>query len=138
MKRFWIDYHDTKQYSQMTFWVHEAVGAEEVEARDRQYDPPMPAKRPFKGFPVFNVEVDGFTFKFASLHELRHCIDTFEKKVLPQTVYDSTTKVELDPAFDGWANQHWLSRLPGHVKSWKYRQKAVAYLRKAHADFETA
>ena len=28
-------------------------------------------------------------------------------------------------------NSHWLSRLPANVKSWRYREKAVAHLEEA-------
>ncbi len=86
---------------------------------------------PGRGYPIFYVELDGFTFEFASLAEIRACIETFEKKVLPRTL-------DLSRMHGGGAgpNSHWLSRLPKGVKSWKYREKAVAYFQKSLDDFE--
>ena len=35
---------------------------------------------------MFVGELDGFTFRFASLHELEVCADTLEQKVLPTAI----------------------------------------------------
>jgi|GEM_PF-1000989 len=72
-----------------------------------------------RGWRRYYVRIDGFEFRFASLSELDHCARVLSQKNLP-------------PAFP---NGHWLSRLPGWVKTWRYRQKAVKGLRAALVRF---
>jgi len=83
---------------------------------------------------VFKVEIDGFTFVFTSSAEIRACIDTLGKKLLPRTI-DLANEVYTWDCKAG-PNTHWLARLPKEVKPWKYREKAVGYLHKALDDFE--
>lgn len=114
----------------MTFWVHREVdGKRWYEAE--KYDPPRQAAVPGQGYPVFKVECDGFIFEFSSLSEIRVCIETLAKKLLPRTIDLSRQR-----GTGAGPNSHWLSRLPGNVKSWKYREKAVAYLREALKAFQ--
>jgi hypothetical protein len=94
------------------------------------FDPPLPPAIGGKGYPVFLIEVDGFTFRFSSLAELRVCIMTLAQKHLPTTI-----RLSQEPGGTG-PNGHWLSRLPRETKSWHYRERAVAYMQKAFADFE--
>lgn len=113
----------------MGVWVHRPSGDFDsfvaALAADAEFDPPLPRRHP-QGYPLFRVEVDGFVFEFASLAEMRTCIAAFEARILPRTRAD-----------DGrWSNRHWVSRLPARVKSWRYRAKAAAYLRRALAAFE--
>jgi hypothetical protein len=82
-----------------------------------------------KGYPVFYVEVDGFTFQFASLDEMRVCIDTLGTKLLPNTL-----RLARDQG--GNSDEHWLRKMPDHTKPWRYREKAVKYLTKALRSFE--
>ena len=114
----------------MTYWVHREVdGKPWYDAED--FDPPRQKVAPGRGYPVFKAEIDGFTFEFASLPEIRACIDTLGEKLLPTSL-----KLTRKRGSARGPNTHWLSRLPKDVKSWRYREKAVTYLRKALADFE--
>src|SRR5262249_54653424 len=94
-----------------------------------RFDPPAPAPVPGEGFPYFFVEVDGFTFEFASLDELDVCVDTLSKKMLPSTDRDTEAR-RTGPS------PHWLNRLPGWTHPWRYRVKAVKILRDARRHFE--
>ena len=112
----------------MTFWVHRpVVGKHFTEAE--VFEPPLPAVVGGKGYPLFWVEVDGFTFQFASLAELNVCITTLGQRHLPTTRRLSQEHGGAGP------NGHWLSRLPGWTKSWRYRERAVAYMERALLDF---
>ena len=84
---------------------------------------------PGSGYPTFYVEVADFTFRFASLEELRACIGTLSRRVLPSTIAESRG-AEYGP------NNHWLSRLPAQLLTWARRQKVVKYLAEALSDFE--
>jgi hypothetical protein len=133
MKRFWIEYRPTRTHSPMTYWVHrEADGKLWYESQ--VHDPPLEPAVSGKGFPLFFVEYREFTFMFASLAELRVAIKTLGRKLLPTTI-------RLPEERGGGVgrigpNQHWLSRLPGAVTSWRYREPAVEYLRVALGEFE--
>lgn len=130
MKRNWIQYQDTAPSTPMTYWVHdEELGDDGISG----FNPPKQEPIPGKGYPLFHVECDGFTFIFASPAEIRECIKVLNEKILPQTIGKPVPGSSTPP---GWANSHWLSRLPAKVKSWKYRQKAVVYLREAMTAFE--
>ncbi|GEM_PF-6387042 len=109
----------------MTFWVHRLDG---------DAAPSLPARRA-DGYPKLLAEIDGFTFEFSSLHELHHLIDVFETKILPQTRYPEPHPVN-DQGGKGFANRHWISRLPAKVKNIKYRQKAAGYLRSILPEIE--
>jgi hypothetical protein len=114
----------------MTFWVHHEVDGKPWFEAD-EFDPPRQAAYPGLGYPVYKVECDGFVFEFASLSELCVCIETLGTKLLPRTLDLSRARgTTMGP------NSHWLSRLPARVKSWRYRQKAVAYLAVALKEFK--
>ena len=130
MKKYLIEFQDVQPYCPMTSWVHLSVdGKPWFEAQT--FDPPRQTAVPGKGFPVFKVEFDAFTFEFSSIAEITVCIETLSKRVLPRPI-----ELCRDLGTKTGPNSHWLSRLPANVKSWKYRQKAVAYLRKALKRFE--
>jgi hypothetical protein len=97
----------------MSFWLREQGLA-------------PPALVPGKGYPLFHVEVDGMLFRFATLGELDACVETLGKKLLPSG--DALRVSTAGP------NSHWLSRLPGFVKPWSFREPAVAYLKKAREE----
>lgn len=122
MKKQRIEYSAEPVQSAMTFWVtrgdHDGVTASP--------QPPVPGR----GYPLFYVEVDGFEFQFSSLLEIRACIHVLSQKLLPTTLALAKGS--------GALNRHWLSRLPGWVKEWKYRQKAVKQLAAALPEFERA
>ncbi len=92
--------------------------------------PPLSKGLSGKGYPLYFVEIDGFTFRFSSLAELRVCIAMLEQKHLPTTIRLSDLHGGAGP------NSHWLSRLPKETKSWRYREKAISYLSKALFEFE--
>jgi len=131
MKKYWIDFQDCMPDTAMTFWVHRAVGEVDIWSNATEFDPPRQPRVAGKGYPVFNVELDGFTFVFSSLEEIRECVNVLERKLLPRTL-DLSDKRQTAKG----PNSHWLSRLPAKVKPWQYRQRAAAYLREALASFE--
>lgn len=108
----------------MTFWVHVPFESNSVTC-----SLPAPARTPGKGYAVYFVEVDGFIFQFASLDEMRACIDTLGKKLLPNTLRLAQER-GADP------DEHWLRKMPEHTKPWRYREKAVKYLERALKEFE--
>jgi hypothetical protein len=124
MKRHWIEYAETWTPGPMTYWVH-------VEAKSdpAKLSPPAPAPIPGKGFPVYYVEVDGFTFQFASFDEMRVCIDTLGNKLLPNSL-------RLAQERGGDPNEHWLRKMPEHTRPWRYRERAVKFLAKALGAFQ--
>jgi hypothetical protein len=129
MKKHWIEYRKSWTKEPMTFWVHiEAGGKPWCEAES--FNPPAPKPVPGRGWPVFLVEFDGFTFRFASLAELDVCVATLSRKVLP-----STRRLSAERGTRVGPNSHWLSRLPRGTKSWRYREKAIRYLVEARQDF---
>lgn len=123
MKRHWIEYTETWTRGPMTPWVHVESPSDPM-----QMTPPAPTPISGKGYPVYYVEVDGFTFQFASLDEVQVCIDVLGRKLLPNTLRLARDR-GLDP--DG----HWLRKMPEHTRPWRYREKAVKYLQKAWAAF---
>jgi hypothetical protein len=108
----------------MTSWVHVPTPSDPT-----QLIPPVPGRIPGQGFAIYFVEVDGFTFQFASLEELRVCIDVLGKRLLPNTLM-------LAKQRGGDPDQHWLRKMPDETKPWRYREKAVKYLARALMDFE--
>jgi hypothetical protein len=134
MKRHEIQFHPARVYGPMSYWVHRAP-AGKVWAYSKVFDPPMEPGVPGKGFPLILVTYGDFTFVFASRAELATAIDVLGRKVLPTTL--QLTEARYDQAVEGriGPNQHWLSRLPGEVLPWRYREPAVKYLRRALVEF---
>jgi hypothetical protein len=124
MKRHWIEYSEHWTPGPMTFWVHVPS-----EGDPAALSPPAPARVPGKGHPLYYVEVDGFTFQFASLDELRVAIDVLGRKLLPNSL-------RLAQDRGGDPDEHWLRKMPDETKPWRYREKAVKYLSRALQDFE--
>jgi hypothetical protein len=122
MKKIRVTYTDTFAPAPMTFWVHRP-------SEDRRvFEPPLPKPVPGQGFARYHVEFDGFEFVFASLLELRTCIEVLGQRLLP------TTRA-LSVGTGSGPNSHWLSRLPSSVKPWRYRQRAVRFLAEALDQF---
>jgi hypothetical protein len=126
MKKYRIEYSETWKNVPMAFWVHKEIdGQPWYDAKE--FSPPAPIKDINGNYKIYNVEIDGFTFIFSSKEQIEECINILSKKLLPSTIELSKSRTEnLGP------NSHWLSRLPENVKNWKYRQKAVKYLKKYH------
>jgi hypothetical protein len=114
----------------MSYWVHREVGGRRCDRHTRP-EPPLQPVVAGRGFPHFHVEYRDFVFRFASLAEVRVCIDTLGRKLLPTTL-----RLTQERGGQVGPNSHWLSRLPSRVLSWRYREPAVVYLRKALAAFE--
>ena len=131
MKRHWINYQDSQPLLPMTCWVHRVAANGQGWYEATEFEPPREPRVVGKGYPVFHIEVDGFTFQFSSRAEIEECMRVLEQRHMPRSL-------DLANARDGaiGLNKHWLSRLPAHVKSWKYRQKATAYFRAAIQSFE--
>ena len=108
----------------MTIWVHVPSDAD-----SKVLNPPAPNLIPGKGYAVYYVEVEGFTFQFASLSEMRVCIDTLGKKLLPNTL-------RLAQERGGDPHEHWLRKMPDQTKPWRCREKMVKYLEKVLEEFE--
>ena len=127
MKRCWIEFTDTWRRSPMTLWVHRAVDGEPW-YRAQRFDPPAPRPVPGRGYPYFFIELDGFTFEFASLDELDFCIARLGQRHLPDT----------EPETQGVSGPgaYWQNKLPKGVLSWRYRRKAVKYLATCRGEFE--
>lgn len=120
----------------MTYWVHvEADGKPWYDAE--YFIPEKPRPVPAKGFPNFYVEIDGVTFVFSSMDEIRELIRIFEIKVMPSSQklvglrYGTSNRSKWNPG----TNRHWLSRLPAQTKSLRYRSKAVNYFKQALVEF---
>src|SRR6478736_9152955 len=129
MKKHWIDYHPAWTPGPMTFWVHRATGLRKDDG-NQELDPPVPRPVPGQGWPVYFVELDGFTFEVSSLAELDVCVGVLGQKVLP-----TTRRLSEEHGRGAGPNSHWLSRLPRGTKSWRYREKAVRYLMQAREGF---
>lgn len=123
MKKHWITYSNTWKDSPLAYWVHIP---EEGEFYDegRSYLPKAPNKE-VEGFPIHNFECDGFIFEFSSSAQIEHFLDVISKKVMPTSIeLSKKRKSSLGP------NRHWLSRLPGKTKSFKFRKKLSNYIKK--------
>jgi hypothetical protein len=130
MKKHWIEYHSSWQHSPMTFWVYRADDDSKWHEA-KKFTPPAPPPFREKGFPMFCVEVDGVPFRFASLRELRVCIEVLSRKVLP-----TTAQLIRESGLTGFSNHVWLGRLPKKTHSMRYRAKAIPFLEKALSAFE--
>lgn len=127
MKNHWVEYVPEPVTGPMTHWVHRRVeGVSRGESL--AYDPPLPGLVPGRGYALYFVEYDGFTFRFSSLPELDECIDVLGQKLLPRSA-------DLSSDFEGGPNAHWLSRLAAKVLTWKYRNAVVKYLARAREAF---
>lgn len=114
----------------MSFWVH--IPADEKHwSESQEFNPPVPSPVAGQGYPYYFVEIDGFTFEFASLAELRVLLETFSNKLLP-----SNLKLSVERGANYGPSNHWLNRIPKETTSWRYREKAIKYLQRALAEFE--
>lgn len=130
MKQRWIEYTPTWRPGPLSYWVHvEQDGQAWCDAE--RFEPPLPNPVPGSGYARFFVEFKGHRFEFASLDELRACIEILGRKLLPTTL-----RLTKDRGGDLGPNQHWLSRMPPKTKPWRFREPAVAYLIASLADFQ--
>ena len=117
--RNWIEHTQDWRDEPMAYWVHSELGGAAWRASE-SYSPSAPKAEGRNGYPVLCVESHGFVFRFSSAAQLAECVDVLGRKPLP-------TSRRLAAARGGGhgPNSHWLSRLPGHIKSPKIRQCAV-------------
>src|SRR5438445_9106088 len=127
MRRSGIEYAENWRGGPMTFWVHQAADGQPWHEAER-FEPPAPRAVPGRGYPFYFVEMDDFTFEFASLAEIDFCIARLSQRHLPDTTAE--TRGRSGPG------AYWQNQLPKSVLSWRYRQKAVKFLGKARKDFE--
>lgn len=100
------------------FWVHRPV-----EEKPDTYAPPAPLPVPHKGFPVLHVQFEKYELLFSSMAQLEHYIEILSQAALP-----TSRRLAEATGLRSGPNQHWLSRLPGELKSPKNRQPLVKVL----------
>lgn len=129
--RHWIEHTDDWRGEPMAYWVHvEADGAAWRAAMS--YRPPAPTPEGRRGYPVLCVESQGFVFRFSSAAQLAECVDVLGRKPLP-----TSRRLSAMRGGGHGPNSHWLSRLPGRIKSPKIRQRAVEDLRSVISSMAT-
>ncbi len=127
MKRYYTLYTEAWKPAPMSFWVHRPVD-DKSWYESETFEPAIPGPVPGKGWPRYFVEFGGFTFEFASLAEMDVCIATLSHKNLPSTDRE-TRERHTGPG------NHWLNTLSPKVKPWRYRGRAVEYLKEARRAF---
>ena len=129
MSKWKLEFFNERYHSPMTYWVHKGQDEKTLRYVDcTAFNPPLPPKEPFKGYPFLTVSVLSFDIVFASVHEMEHFIEVMQQKNLPTTQALSAQRgVPMGP------NSHWLSRFPANLKSWTKRQKLVLAVQKARA-----
>ena len=120
--RHWIEYAADWRTAPMAYWVHvEREGGPWRKATE--FTPPAPSRHGRKAFPVLCVESSGFVFRFSSNEQLAECVRTLSRKPLP-----TTRQLSASRHGSAGPNSHWLSRLPGRIKSPKTRINVVQQL----------
>lgn len=117
--RHWIEYVQDWRDAPMAYWVHVEETGSDWRA-SCSYSPAAPVVEGRNGYPVLCVESQGFVFLFSSAAQLVHCIDVLGRKPLP-----TSRRLSAIRGGTHGPNSHWLSRLPGHIRSPKVRQRAV-------------
>lgn len=100
------------------FWVHLPV-----ENEPGTFVPPAPPAVPHKGFAMLHVEFEAFDLVFSSLAQIEHYIQVLSKSALPTSRQLSELR-----GHNVGPSQHWLSRLPGELKSPRSRPALVKAL----------
>jgi hypothetical protein len=115
---FHLSFQDDWQYAPGAHWVHLPDPA-----RPGTFMPPAPNPLPHKGFVYLHVAFGSHVLLFSSAAQLDHYIEVLSKTALPTSRQLSEASGRLNGP-----NQHWLSRLPGALKSPKTRQQLVKAL----------
>jgi hypothetical protein len=76
---------------------------------------------------VYFAQVEGFTFEFHSVDQVRACLDFYRRKISPSSRVSSS---EIGSA-DHWEMQRWFERLPGELRRDSKRTRVVAALEQA-------
>ncbi|WP_133501992.1 hypothetical protein [Cognatilysobacter terrigena] len=123
LPRHWIEHIADWRDAPMAYWVHVEPEGEDWRSATT-YQPPAPSADGSNGFPLLCVESEGFVLVFSSAAQLSEAIRVLSLVPLPPTRRLSAQR----PGAHG-PNSHWLSRLPGWVKSPKTRSRIVEDLR---------
>lgn len=113
------EYRPERVFTPVSRFVHRRLNAGVVREL-LETDPPMPAKEPGKGWPIWILTHRGRELVFASPEEMAHVADVLGQKVLPRPWQ------LCDRA--GHANAHWLSRLHQSWMPWRVRARLVEAL----------
>ena len=123
MPNFRIEYGPKYQSTPMSFWVHRNLDSD-AWVRSKEFDPPLPAAIPCRGFPRLVVKALGTELEFASLAEAKHFLEVISQKNMPTSRQLSRQRTEAKGP-----NSHWLSRLPANLKPWSKRQKLIPIIK---------
>lgn len=119
--RFHFSFQDDWQDAPGAHWVHLPDPA-----HPDTFTPPAPNALPHQGFVFLHVAFGSHVLLFSSAAQLDHYIDVLSNTALPTSRQLSEASGRLNGP-----NQHWLSRLPGALKSPKTRQQLVKVLQQA-------
>lgn len=120
--KHWVEFVNDWKSEPMAYWVHVEQDGKPWRESER-YAPSAPSIVPRKGYPVICIAFDEVELRFSSIEQLKECIHVLSQKPLPPTRRLSALRsTEVGP------NTHWLSRLPGKLKSPKTREKLVKAL----------
>ncbi len=117
-----IRYCQDRVKSPLSFWVHKPLDAD-VWENAILHEPAMPAAIIGKGFPLYEIVYRRHTLIFASIDEIKHCIEILSNKILP-----TTYSLASQAGYPAYQHLHWLSQWPGEIKSWKDRQAIIKLL----------
>lgn len=118
---FQFSYVDNWLEAPGAFWVHTPV----VD-KPGTFEPPAPTEVPHKGYAMLHVEFQSFMLVFSSGAQLEHYIEILARKLLP-----TARQLSVQRTNQAGPNGHWLSRLPGVLKTPKTRSELVCTLRAA-------
>lgn len=124
MKNSSVKYVPDWKFSPMAYWVHIETGSKSWRLSD-EFEPPAPKQFGGLGYPQLTIEFNGYSFIFTSEQQLEVFIAVMARKLLPSSLELSNKRIGTQGP-----NGHWLSRLPGKTKPWRYREKLVEYCRK--------
>ncbi|MGS5084967.1 hypothetical protein ACVC7V_00505 [Hydrogenophaga sp. A37] len=120
-------FEDNWEVFPMAFWVHTRA-----DDGSNEWSPPVPMEVQHKGFPVLRVDWGQHELQFSAPGQLAHFIDVLSTKPLPTSKILSARKnAPVGP------NGHWLSRLPGDLKSPRTREKLVDAMRQVYSEAVT-
>ena len=118
---FHFSYQDVWDAAPGAHWVHLPDAA-----HPGKFVPPAPNPVPRKGYWWLHVAFGEHVLVFSSAAQLDHYIDILSKTAMPTSRQLSVASGRLNGP-----NQHWLSRLPGELKSPRTRQQLVKVLVRA-------
>ncbi|MDO6579353.1 hypothetical protein [Alteromonas stellipolaris] len=134
MSKWKFKYGHQRPTTPISYWVHKGVGEDDTYYSNcTEFTPPFPKKDVIKGYPFLTVTVLSFDIYFASMFEVNHFLSVMEQKNLPTTMALTEQRGRsLGP------NNHWLSRFPARLKSWKKRETIILAVKKAQKEIESS